>query len=683
MDSYDIIERGGELYETENSAYNRGDIVGMASAQQGMRALEDELMSESDPKSSNSMFYRALKPVLAGASLLTSAIAGAGIAKDSTPSLEDVVVYHTEDNSEHPMKLFEYNNDENISFSECDYKLSVKTVDDSEFDNKLSYLVSIAKTHLDEPYCNDVEESFFASEPLTRGYPSAPWQYEPNTQSIAEVKELQSEDNTSLDRLITLDLDKMVAGRYGLALVFEDNFRSYNYTYPLYFKEFYVLPEESGVIDNMSVSFDHETGKLNVEFNEPSRKFFPQTYVFRNEEDPMILKRDLFILDTVFTPLDSGFEIDTKDPSEQYIQLKDAGYFEEGDYNLRAIFLNSGDFGGYKSDIFNDEHLEELINNKISNDTDADILVVLNNYETRLNNIRWDESDSCWKVDLKLDEASGDVFTSDKDEGTLCSIPITTAELQRNYENGSNEAKSKIVSEGSALDDSGSQFRTRMLLGNHFNIFHITDQNDILKVFSYSVLRDGTPVETFYSLDDDERYRFESIDIKFYRTSLGSDRSFREIVFEHTEGDSLESVISARRITLSDNSIFPYFGLTATDPKILETQYSIKNDSIDEIINQVTNTPEDDKDYQNNVSDSEEFNKTLVTSVPENKGNIITPLAGVVGAVAGISLLRSLVKNRKNKDDLGEWDVTKQIENQFELEDLTYLAAGLNGDSEE
>jgi len=100
MDNYDIIERGKELYETENSAYNRGDIVGMASAQQGMRALEDELMSESDPKSSNSMFYRALKPVLAGACLLTSAIAGAGIAKDSIPSLEDVVVYHSSSNKD-------------------------------------------------------------------------------------------------------------------------------------------------------------------------------------------------------------------------------------------------------------------------------------------------------------------------------------------------------------------------------------------------------------------------------------------------------------------------------------------------------------------------------------------------------------------------------------------------------
>jgi hypothetical protein len=33
-------------------------------------------------------------------------------------------------------------------------------------------------------------------------------------------------------------------------------------------------------------------------------------------------------------------------------------------------------------------------------------------------------------------------------------------------------------------------------------------------------------------------------------------------------------------------------------------------------------------------------------------------LAGAVGAVAGISLLRSLVKNRKNKDDPSKWDVS-------------------------
>ena len=100
MDIYDILEQGEKLHDAEANAWYQGDVVGIANAQQGQRVLEDELMSESAPKSSNSRFSLALKPVLAGASLLTSAIVGAGIAKDLTPSLEDVVIYHTEDNSE-------------------------------------------------------------------------------------------------------------------------------------------------------------------------------------------------------------------------------------------------------------------------------------------------------------------------------------------------------------------------------------------------------------------------------------------------------------------------------------------------------------------------------------------------------------------------------------------------------
>ncbi len=100
MDIYDILERGEELHESEANAWYNGDVVGIARAQEGQRVLESELMSEPDSKSSNSMFYRALKPVLAGASLLTSAIIGAGVADDLAPSLDDVVVYQANSNED-------------------------------------------------------------------------------------------------------------------------------------------------------------------------------------------------------------------------------------------------------------------------------------------------------------------------------------------------------------------------------------------------------------------------------------------------------------------------------------------------------------------------------------------------------------------------------------------------------
>tara|TARA_Y100000310_G_scaffold338994_1_gene430258 strand:- start:53 stop:3742 length:3690 start_codon:yes stop_codon:yes gene_type:complete len=100
MDIYHILEKGEKLHEAEANAWYNGDVVGIARAQQGQRALEDELMSEPVSTPSNSMFYRALKPVLAGASILTSAILGAGVANDLAPSLEEPVIYHVEDNAE-------------------------------------------------------------------------------------------------------------------------------------------------------------------------------------------------------------------------------------------------------------------------------------------------------------------------------------------------------------------------------------------------------------------------------------------------------------------------------------------------------------------------------------------------------------------------------------------------------
>ena len=100
MDIYDILEKGEKLHESEANAWYQGDILGIARAQEGQRVLESELMSESTPKHSNSMFSRVSKPLLAGASLFIPAFFGAGVADDLAPSLEDVVIYHASSNKD-------------------------------------------------------------------------------------------------------------------------------------------------------------------------------------------------------------------------------------------------------------------------------------------------------------------------------------------------------------------------------------------------------------------------------------------------------------------------------------------------------------------------------------------------------------------------------------------------------
>jgi len=73
----EFIEQGSKLYDSETLAWNRGDVLGIASAQQAQRDLETELFSSSEPeKKSTSMFSRVMKPVLAGTSMVLGAIAG-------------------------------------------------------------------------------------------------------------------------------------------------------------------------------------------------------------------------------------------------------------------------------------------------------------------------------------------------------------------------------------------------------------------------------------------------------------------------------------------------------------------------------------------------------------------------------------------------------------------------------
>jgi hypothetical protein len=416
--------------------------------------------------------------------------------------------------------------------------------------------------------------------------------------------------------------------------------------------------------------------------------------------------------------LEQGFEIDINDPSEQYSEFEERGLMSPGNYSLRSDFQGSGEVDGTMIKIYNDKHLEDLILEqwieKFMRNNESEILINLGDYETKLNNIRWNESDSCWKLDIKLDESYiREDHNHYKDEGTLCSIPITTEELYSNYENGSDEARSKIVYNGSALDDSYSKFRTSGRLGNHFNIFHITDQDNKLKVFSYSVVNDEEPVEIFYSLEDIEKYRLMSVDFKSvynFGTSIyehsehfldnyfsGDEEGFKEwsdayqtILLEQTYGDALDDIIFERKVIRSNGSDWKdsedgvaSFSAWREDNKRVETQYTIYEQE-----NKVEIPTELSTENPIKVPDYVPEDKTLIEIQPEVSNLDFDKIAkysiaGLYGLLGLDVLASKLKKRKKKKDTLDSWDATNEIEYQMELDDLTMLATELNGDSEE
>lgn len=94
---HEYITESAKLEEAEDIAWSSGDVLGIVKSLQDQRNLEEPVFSEPQiTQQKDSMFYRALKPVLAIASILV----GAGVANDLAPSLEEPMIYHAEDNAE-------------------------------------------------------------------------------------------------------------------------------------------------------------------------------------------------------------------------------------------------------------------------------------------------------------------------------------------------------------------------------------------------------------------------------------------------------------------------------------------------------------------------------------------------------------------------------------------------------
>jgi len=90
----EFIEQGSKLYDSETLAWNRGDVLGIASAQQAQRSLESELYSQETVQRKSSRFGKIVRPVLAGASIVLGAMAGVVYDNKIGPELvEDKIVY--------------------------------------------------------------------------------------------------------------------------------------------------------------------------------------------------------------------------------------------------------------------------------------------------------------------------------------------------------------------------------------------------------------------------------------------------------------------------------------------------------------------------------------------------------------------------------------------------------------
>ena len=97
----DFIERGSKLYNSEELAWNRGDVLGIASAQQAQRNLESELYSQDTCVRKPSRLSGIMKPVLAGASIVIGAMAGVIYDnKIGSELVEDKIVYSAGNNSD-------------------------------------------------------------------------------------------------------------------------------------------------------------------------------------------------------------------------------------------------------------------------------------------------------------------------------------------------------------------------------------------------------------------------------------------------------------------------------------------------------------------------------------------------------------------------------------------------------
>lgn len=97
----DFIERGSKLYNFEELSWNRGDVLGIASAQQAQRNLESELYSQESVVRKPSRISGIMKPVLAGASIVLGAMAGVIYDnKMSSELVEDKIVYSAGNNSD-------------------------------------------------------------------------------------------------------------------------------------------------------------------------------------------------------------------------------------------------------------------------------------------------------------------------------------------------------------------------------------------------------------------------------------------------------------------------------------------------------------------------------------------------------------------------------------------------------
>lgn len=97
----DLIERGSKLYDSEELAWNRGDVAGIVLAQQDQRDLESELFSQETFQKKTSRFGKIVRPILAGASVLLGAIAGAAYDnKIGSELVEDNIVYSAGNNSD-------------------------------------------------------------------------------------------------------------------------------------------------------------------------------------------------------------------------------------------------------------------------------------------------------------------------------------------------------------------------------------------------------------------------------------------------------------------------------------------------------------------------------------------------------------------------------------------------------
>ncbi|MDP6845837.1 MAG: hypothetical protein QF460_02700 [Candidatus Nanoarchaeia archaeon] len=95
----ELIERGSKLYDFEELAWNRGDVLGIASAQQAQRDLETELYSQETRVRKPSRLSGIMKPVLAGASIVLGAMAGVIYDnKIGSELAEDKIVYSSENN---------------------------------------------------------------------------------------------------------------------------------------------------------------------------------------------------------------------------------------------------------------------------------------------------------------------------------------------------------------------------------------------------------------------------------------------------------------------------------------------------------------------------------------------------------------------------------------------------------